>query len=69
MGWRDTLVLLPYGKAFKEYRRYAHQLIGSKQSMEKFLPAEEYEAALFLQNVMATPGDVREHVRRCVRYS
>ncbi|KAF7979163.1 hypothetical protein HWV62_43423 [Athelia sp. TMB] len=63
-GWRDALVLLRYGPAFKEYRRYFHQLIGTKSSMENFYPIEEYETAKFLQRVAAKPEDLSAHVRR-----
>lgn len=63
-GWRETLILLRYGQKFREYRRYFHQLIGSKASMDKFLPIEEYETAIFLQRVAAKPEALSEHVRR-----
>ena len=68
-GFRDTFVLLQNGPVFKEYRRYFHQLLGSKSSMEKFFPIEEYETAKFLQRVAAKPEDLSAHVRRYVTRS
>jgi cytochrome P450 len=64
VGWKNTLVLVPYGDRFKEYRKYFHQLIGSRQSMTQFLPAEEQETHIFLQNVLHKPADLAAHVRR-----
>ncbi|KZP21003.1 cytochrome P450 [Athelia psychrophila] len=63
-GWRETLVLVQYGQKFKEYRRYVNQLIGSKKSIGKFFPVEEYETARFLQRVAAKPEALSDHVRR-----
>lgn len=40
VGWKNTLVLLPYGERFRTYRRLAHQLFGSSASMKGFHPVE-----------------------------
>jgi cytochrome P450 len=64
VGWQNTLVLVPYGDRFREYRRYFHQLIGSRNSMEVFHPVEELETHIFLQKVLAKPADLAAHVRR-----
>jgi hypothetical protein len=66
VGWKNTLVLVPYGDRFREYRRYFHQLIGSRNSMKAFHPAEELETHIFLQKLLAKPADLAAHVRRCV---
>ena len=66
VGWRNTLVLVPYGNRFREYRRYFHQLIGSRHSMEVFHPTEELETHIFLQKVLAKPADLAAHIRRYV---
>jgi cytochrome P450 len=64
VGWKNTLVLVPYGDRFKEYRKYFHQLIGNRQSMVQFHPVEERETHIFLQNVLDKPTDLAAHVRK-----
>ena len=35
IGWDQMILLMPYGPRFREHRRYIHQSIGSKASMQK----------------------------------
>ena len=64
VGWKDTLVLLPYGERFRTSRKFFHQVIGTPSSMSRFLPAEEAETRKFLKFVLANPDDLATHVRR-----
>ncbi|KAI6033982.1 cytochrome P450 [Pisolithus microcarpus] len=63
VGWRDTLVLLPYGDRFREYRRNFHRVIGSRAAMSVYSAIEEEETHKFLQRVLAKPTDLSAHVR------
>ncbi|KAG6333886.1 hypothetical protein ID866_5199 [Astraeus odoratus] len=63
VGWKDTLVLLPYGDRLREYRRNFHRVIGSRASMEIYNPIEEQETLRFLQRVLAKPHDLHAHIR------
>lgn len=65
VGWKNTLVLVPYGDRFRNYRRLAHQLFGNAQLMKGFHPIEELETHRFIKNLLARPDDFAEHVRRC----
>ena len=65
-GWNNTLALLPYGDRFREYRRYMHQLLGNKNSMEQFIPVQERETHIFLQKVIEKPAELFTHIRRYV---
>lgn len=57
---------MPYGNRFREYRKYFHQLIGSRSSMEQFHPIEELETHIFLKRVAEKPAELAAHVRRWV---
>lgn len=64
VGWKNTLVLVPYGERLKNSRRLAHQLFGSHATMNQFLPVEERETRRFLQRLLATPNDFSAHIRK-----
>ena len=65
VGWKNTLVLLPYGDRFREYRRFMHQLIGGRTQMQRFHPLGELETRRFLQRVLKRPEEVQAHIRQC----
>ncbi|KAF8803765.1 cytochrome P450 [Phlegmacium glaucopus] len=64
VGWKHTLVLLPYGPRFRRYRRLFHSLIGSQAVVKRFFPGEELEARRFLRRVLTKPDDLAVHVRK-----
>ncbi|KAH7916689.1 cytochrome P450 [Hygrophoropsis aurantiaca] len=63
-GWKNTLVLLPYGDRFREYRKNFHRVIGSRASMDTYHAVEEIETHRFLQRVLAKPSELSAHVRK-----
>ncbi|KAF9045406.1 cytochrome P450 [Panaeolus papilionaceus] len=63
-GWKDTLVLVPYGDRFRNYRKYFHQTIGSASAMAEFHPVEEQETRKFVKRILQNPDALAEHVRR-----
>ncbi|KAG5644939.1 hypothetical protein DXG03_007404 [Asterophora parasitica] len=63
IGWRNTLVLLPYGDRFRRFRRLFHGVIGSRANLKKFSHVEEFEAHRFLRRVLTKPADLAAHVR------
>ncbi|THU85007.1 cytochrome P450 [Dendrothele bispora CBS 962.96] len=56
VGYSKTLVLVPYGNRFRNYRRHVSKLIGSNTAMARFHPMEEYETHKFLKRVLANPS-------------
>ena len=64
VGWKRTLVLLPYGDRFRRYRRLFHRLIGSQEVVKRFFPGEELETRRFLRRVLMKPNDLAAHVRK-----
>jgi len=69
VGWKDTMVLLPYGNRFRRYRCLFHKLIGTPASVQRFYPSEELEARQFLRRLLTTPEDLAAHIRKCVTRS
>ena len=67
VGWKYTLVLLPYGDRFRRYRRLFHSLIGNQTMIKRFYPGEELEALKLLRRILAKPDDLAAHVRKYVQ--
>jgi len=66
VGWKNTLVLLPYGDNLREYRKNFHRVIGSRAAMDIYQPIEEIETHRFLKRVLAKPDQLQAHVRQYV---
>ena len=64
VGWKDTLILVPYGDRFRNYRKFFHQVIGSNSSVSAFQPIEELETHRFLKSVLKTPDELVTHIRQ-----
>ncbi|PPQ79518.1 hypothetical protein CVT25_003400 [Psilocybe cyanescens] len=64
VGWKNTMVLLPYGDRFRRYRRLFHSLIGSQSAVKRFYPSEEFEARRFLRRVLMKPDALSAQVRK-----
>lgn len=69
VGWKNTLVLTPYGDRFRTYRKLFHQVIGTHSAMMNFHPIEEKETHGFLKRILVNPDALPDHVRRCVSFS
>ncbi|KAJ3810352.1 cytochrome P450 [Lentinula lateritia] len=63
-GWKNTLVLVPYGERFRNYRRLAHQLFGNAATMKSFHPVEELETHRFLKRLLSRPAEFSDHIRK-----
>ncbi|KII90751.1 hypothetical protein PLICRDRAFT_174122 [Plicaturopsis crispa FD-325 SS-3] len=63
VGWKNTLVLVPYGKRHRTYRGFFHRKIGTHNNMKQYLPAEEHETHRFLRRVLEKPADLSRHIR------
>jgi len=64
VGWKNSLVLIPYGQRFRNYRKFFYQVIGSNSSMSLFYPVEELETHRFLKRVLKNPDDLVAHIRQ-----
>lgn len=66
VGWSNTLALSQYGERFREYRRLAHKLFGSRVQVRKYHNLEGYETRKFLRRVLHGPDHVAGHIRKSV---
>ncbi|KAF9058629.1 cytochrome P450 [Rhodocollybia butyracea] len=66
VGYSKTLVLVPYGQRFRNYRRYVSKMIGSPNAMTQFLPMVEAETQVFLKRILAnpSPGALSNNLRK-----
>ena len=64
VGWKKTLVLVPYGDRFRNYRRLFHKTIGSNATISKYSASEEMETHKLLKRILANPDDLGAHVRK-----
>lgn len=64
VGWKKTLVLVPYGDRFRNYRKLFHRSIGSNAAMSKFSLSGEIETHKLLKRILANPDDLGTHVRK-----
>lgn len=64
VGWGNSTGFLQYGNTYRKHRKFFHQQIGTKSSLEAFYPAEEAEAKQFVRNVLRDPESLPGHARR-----
>ncbi|KAK7046001.1 hypothetical protein VNI00_006996 [Paramarasmius palmivorus] len=64
VGYSKTLVLVPYGDRFRNYRRHISRMIGSPKAVSKFYPMEESEMHKFLKRVAANPDELGQNLRK-----
>jgi cytochrome P450 len=64
VGWNQTLPLAKHGPQFREFRKLIGRLMGTRASMEKFVPLMEKETAKFLVRVTADPSSLVHQIRK-----
>ncbi|TFK49671.1 cytochrome P450 [Heliocybe sulcata] len=55
VGWRYALSDTSYSDRFRKYRRLIHSVVGTRASVEEYLPVEEHETRKFLRLTLADP--------------
>ncbi|KAJ7723816.1 cytochrome P450 [Mycena metata] len=63
-GWDRGLSNARYGHRSKEYRKLIGRVIGTRGSMMKFYPIEDYQANMFLKRVLENPQAFNEATRK-----
>jgi len=64
VGWKNTLVLLPYGDRFRRYRKLFHRSIGSINTIRQFQPIQSLESRRFLRKLLSNPQNLQSHIRK-----
>ncbi|KAG1804551.1 cytochrome P450 [Suillus subaureus] len=63
VGWKSTLVLLPYGDLCRQQRKNIHQTMGNRATLEIYHPIEEIEFHRFLKRVFLNPEQLQAHIQ------
>ena len=67
VGWDQILVLLRYGSEFREYRRLMARVLGSRKSVEAFVPIIEEQTGKLLVRLLREPAsDLASQIRKYV---
>ena len=68
VGWDQVLVLIRYGHQFRESRRLMARIMGSRKSVEDFVPIVEQQTGKLLLRLLqeSTPDRLPALVRKCV---
>lgn len=67
VGWDQILVLLRYGNQFREYRRLMARVLGSRKSVESFVPIIEEQTGKLLSRLLREPtADLPSQIRKYV---
>ncbi|KZT28757.1 cytochrome P450 [Neolentinus lepideus HHB14362 ss-1] len=64
IGWDWFLGLKRFSEEFRAMRRLFHFYIGTRSSIEQFVPIEEHEIKSFLKRILNNPNDFGEAIRR-----
>ncbi|KAK0450588.1 cytochrome P450 [Desarmillaria tabescens] len=64
VGWKNSIIFMPYGVRFRNGRRLAHQLFGKGVTMKQFLPMLELETRRSLKRIFIRPEGLSEHIRK-----
>ncbi|KAG2158981.1 cytochrome P450 [Suillus bovinus] len=63
VGWKNAMILLPYGDHWRRQRKNFHSVIGTRAAVAVYDQVEEVETRRFLKRVFATPDQLQAHVR------
>ncbi|KAG7446976.1 cytochrome P450 [Guyanagaster necrorhizus] len=64
VGYAKTVVLLRYNTSFRNCRKHISKMMGTINSIQKYLPMEEHETRRLLKRVLANPGNLNESLRK-----
>ncbi|KAG1792192.1 cytochrome P450 [Suillus plorans] len=63
IGWKDVIILLPYGDHLRRHRKKLHGVTGTRAAVGTYSQVEEVETRRFLKRVFAKPNQLQAHVR------
>ncbi|KZT05767.1 cytochrome P450 [Laetiporus sulphureus 93-53] len=66
VGWDNIMPFLPYGPRHRESRRLFAPVLGSRTTLERFIPLMEYQISRILPRLIRYPNDIVEQVLKTV---
>ena len=64
IGWKNTLAFSGYTDTFKLHRKNIAKVAGSTTSLTVFDRVQEEESVHFLLNVLNSPNDLFDHIKK-----
>jgi cytochrome P450 len=64
VGWKNSLVMLPYGDRHRRFRKLFHNLVGTPNIVKQYRPAQEREVRRFLKWILESPEKLQQHIRK-----
>ncbi|KAH7889001.1 cytochrome P450 [Phlebopus sp. FC_14] len=64
IGWDKGFLFMQYGERFRQTRKFFHHHLGTRTSLAAFSSVEEEETRRFLMNVLKSPEDLLDHIRK-----
>ncbi|KAH0579388.1 hypothetical protein H2248_003528 [Termitomyces sp. 'cryptogamus'] len=64
VGYKDTLVLTPYGPRFRTFRKHFARHFGTPACVDQHHPVIEYETRRFLKRTLANVDDLNKNLRK-----
>lgn len=64
IGWKNTLAFSGYTDTFKLHRKNIAKVAGSNTCLKVFDRVQEEESVHFLQNLLSSPQDLFEHIKK-----
>jgi cytochrome P450 len=64
VGWKNSLVLIPYGDRHKRSRKLFHTLVGTPNIVKQYRPVQAREVRRFLKWIMESPEKLQQHIRK-----
>ncbi|KAK0199220.1 cytochrome P450 [Desarmillaria ectypa] len=61
-GWKDTLLILGYGRVFRTQRKLFHKSMGTMENLHRFYHVEDEQSRKVLKGILAHPGHFVEHI-------
>ncbi|KAG7444663.1 cytochrome P450 [Guyanagaster necrorhizus] len=65
-GWKDTLLILGYGRVFRTQRKLFHKSMGTMEIFHRFYYIEDEQSRKFLKRVLAEPEIFVQHIETAV---
>ncbi|KAJ4367707.1 hypothetical protein N0V86_009828 [Didymella sp. IMI 355093] len=64
VGWDNATAMMPYTDSWKIHRKTITKIASSNTSVSVFDRVQEVEAAHFLLDLLSTPEDLFDHIRK-----
>ncbi|KAK0470333.1 cytochrome P450 [Desarmillaria tabescens] len=61
-GWKDTLLILGYGRVFRTQRKLFHETMGTMEKFHRFYHIEDEQSRKVIRGILSDPEHFVEHI-------